>query len=159
MNHKSVITAACEDPGHQLSHSRISYAYSLGNRLRRIGQRAEEIKGRRYAELTPHRSRMPQRRMVVRGEEKPDADLIHHVLLRRRGEIKHHPERLEDIRGTTCRGRCPVAVLDDSGTSGRRNDRRHSGDIDGVRAVPTATDNIDRGAADLDRSRELDHDI
>ena len=125
-----------------------------------VGQRTEEVEDRGDAELAPrHRSGVPQRGVIERREQEADADPVDDLLLLLGREVEHDAQRLEHISGTAGRRGRAVAVLDHPGTRRRGDDRRHRGDVDRVRSVTAGADDVDRGPADLDRRRELDHHV
>jgi hypothetical protein len=135
---------------HHLGHPLVSHSDGLMRRLRRVGERAEEVEHRRDAELPARGGGVPKRRVEPRGEAEGDAATLHTLRHERRVEISDDPERLEQVRGSARRRRGAVAVLDDTRSGGRDDDRCHGRDVDGVGAVAA------RAAGVHGRTRHVD---
>ena len=109
----------------------------------RVGEGAEEVEGRRRAQLAAHRRGEAHRRMEALGEAEADADLAHAAAHALGTEVDDDAERLEHVDRPALRRCRPTAVLGDPRAGGGGHDRGHGRDVDGAGAVAAGAARVD----------------
>ena len=109
----------------------------------RVGEGAEEVEGRRRAQLAAHRRGEAHRRMEALGEAEADADLADTAAHALGTEVDDDAERLEHVHGPALRGCRPTAVLGDPRPGGGGHDGGHGRDVDGAGAVAAGATGVD----------------
>ena len=103
------------------------------------------------AHLPPRTAGEAHARVEDRREEEADAGLLHAARDRGGRQVDRDAQLLQDVGGTRRRRRGPAAVLGDGRARRGRDDRRHRGDVDRVRAVAAGADDVDAGQRQIDR--------
>ena len=132
-----------EHLGHHRRHPRVGTADRAGDRLGRVGQRAEEVDDRGYAQLAARTGGVPEAGWNTGAKQNPMP-----TSATQRGDavgrqVDGHAERLEHV-GRAARGRRrAVAVLDDRRSRRGDDDGGHRRDVDRVRLVAAGADDVD----------------
>jgi hypothetical protein len=128
----------CNDGG----KSSIRATDERGFRASRVGKGPKNIKNRRYADLSPRRTR--ESKGGVEGGSKSEGDPHQLCALGDliRGEVQGQAKCLEDIGCAGAGGSRSITVLDDPGTSGSAHDRSHCGYVDGPGTIASGAHNV-----------------
>ena len=131
-------TRALEPPpgqhaGHERGHPGVGDADGARARLRRVGERAEEVEGGADAQLGAGGGGVPERRVEHLREAERDPDLGGQLGDAGRRVVEPDPELLEHVGGAGRRRGRPVAVLDHGDPGAGDDQGRHGRDVHGVR--------------------------
>ncbi|OBH62993.1 hypothetical protein A5686_18380 [Mycobacterium sp. E2479] len=162
VHHQHTGSASGEHAGHHLGEVGEGAADQPGPRPGRIGKRPKEIEDRRYPDLAAHRRGVPVGRVEQRREAEADADLGEAACDLLGPEVDPNAERLERVGAAGQRRGGPVAVFDHRHPGSGGHDGRHGGQVHGVDAVATGTDDVDRVVADGaggHRQRVVEHHL
>ena len=121
----------------------VEHAHHLVLRAGRIGERAENVEYRAHPELPAHRRGVLHRAVVVGREHETDAHLVdaaRHLLGR---EIDVDAERFQHVGAAGLARHGAAAVLRDLRARRGGDERRRSGDVEGVRRVAAGAAGVD----------------
>ena len=115
----------------------------LGPGAGRVRQRPEDVEDGPRRELLPHRRRVLHRRMVGRGEQEAEAELVDRLRDPVGRQLEREAERLEHVGRARGRRHGAVAVLRDPGAGGGRHQRGCGRDVERPSAVAAGPGGVD----------------
>jgi hypothetical protein len=128
----------CNDGG----KSSIRATDKRGFRASRVGKRPKNIKNRRYANLSPRRTR--ESKGGVEGGSKSEGDPHQLCALGDliRGEVEGQSKSLQHVSGPRTRGGRAISMLNDPRACGGTDDRGHGGNVDGPGPIASGAHNV-----------------
>src|SRR5699024_2215820 len=103
---------AGEHTGDDLTHAFVEHPDGRGGRLRRGGQRPQEVEDGRYRQLTAGFGGETERGVEDRSETEGDPRFLGHLDGQFRRQVQDHTQAFQHVRGATGGGCGTVAVLD-----------------------------------------------
>ncbi|MPM90480.1 hypothetical protein SDC9_137601 [bioreactor metagenome] len=94
MEDHAAVAPRGQHTGDQVGQLQVGHANCLRLRASGIGQRTQEVEGGLDAQFLAHRSGVPQRGVVQRGEQENQAAFVKDAALALRGHVQCHTERL-----------------------------------------------------------------
>ena len=134
------------------------HADDLRPRAGRVRQRPEHVEDRPRCEVAANRRRVPHRRMMRRGEQEAEAELVDRARDRLRRQLEVEAERLEHVSRAGGRGDGAVPVLRDPGARGCGDERGRGRDVERPGAVASGPGRVHEiGARGPDDEHVLAH--